>query len=182
MLQIPFLLLLHFHSVCSLMPFPISHFTFSTSPSTIKGSILPEFFKFYVFIHSSKERETSVVCPTICAFISWFLYVSWPGIETATLAYRKNALTNWTSPPGLPGFLRSYFHERKSNWSSSTFLLQPHHRSLNGQWFDCILVKWPTLANHHSAFGVMLYERCRWSSFPQGLWDVLYVTVSLNFH
>ena len=45
-------------------------------------------------------RERSVA-PLIHAFIGWFLYVPWLGIEPATLAHQDDALTTWATQPGL---------------------------------------------------------------------------------
>ena len=47
-----------------------------------------------------RERETLICCSTYFAFIRWFLYVPWPGIEPATLAYWDDVLTNRTTWPG----------------------------------------------------------------------------------
>ena len=49
-----------------------------------------------------KEREKRwFVYPCIYAFIGWFLYVPWLGIEPVTLACQDNTLTNWATWPGL---------------------------------------------------------------------------------
>ena len=41
------------------------------------------------------------VFPLIYVFIGWLFYMSWLGIEPATLAYWDNALTNWAVNQGL---------------------------------------------------------------------------------
>lgn len=41
-----------------------------------------------------------VVVPFICAFISYFLYVPWPGLEFTSLEYQDGAPTNWATQPG----------------------------------------------------------------------------------
>ena len=48
------------------------------------------------------ERRWFIV-PLIYAFIGWFLYVPWLGLEPATSAHRDDTLTNWATWPG-PGF------------------------------------------------------------------------------
>ena len=62
-------------------------------------------FLIYVLIFLEREegpgwggrgRETSSCC-FIYAFIGWFYYVSWLGVEPATLVY-----TNWATWPGPP--------------------------------------------------------------------------------
>ena len=53
------------------------------------------FFKLLIL---EREKHQFVV-PLICAFIGCFLYVPWPRIEPATLAYWDNTLTNWASLP-----------------------------------------------------------------------------------
>ena len=59
-------------------------------------------FNAYLAIYFERERERErFVVPFISAFIGWFLYVHWPGIEPATLAYGDNALINWATCPGL---------------------------------------------------------------------------------
>ena len=70
---------------------------------------------FYLFIRilfidfreKEEGRETHThththwfVVPLIYAFMGWFLYVPWPGIEPATLAYWDDTLTNWATWPG----------------------------------------------------------------------------------
>ena len=54
------------------------------------------------------ERPRFVV-PLIYAFLGWFLYLLWLGIECATLAYQNNTLTNWATLPGLNHFLKGNF-------------------------------------------------------------------------
>ena len=56
------------------------------------------------FLEREKKREREkhqFVVPHIYAFIGWFLYVPWLGIEPATLAYWDDAPTNWASGQGL---------------------------------------------------------------------------------
>ena len=55
---------------------------------------------FLKLILSRERGKERFVIPLIYAFIGWFLYVSWPGIEPTTLAYRDDALTNWVNQPG----------------------------------------------------------------------------------
>ena len=54
----------------------------------------------------ARERETDrqtdrhwFVVPLIYAFIGWFLYVPWLGIESATVVNWDNALTKWATWP-----------------------------------------------------------------------------------
>ena len=47
-----------------------------------------------------RKRDWFVV-PLIFAFIRWFLYVPWTGIESTTLTYQDDALPNWAAQPGL---------------------------------------------------------------------------------
>ena len=47
------------------------------------------------------EREKHwFVVSLIYAFIGWFLYMPWPGIEPTTLEYQDDAPTNWATQPG----------------------------------------------------------------------------------
>ena len=55
---------------------------------------------FIDFRERERERKTSIAVPLIYAFIGCFLYVSWLGIEPATMAYGDNSLTNWATQPG----------------------------------------------------------------------------------
>ena len=43
------------------------------------------------------EKKNQSVVPSIYAFIGWFLYVLWSGMEPSTLAYWDEALTTWTT-------------------------------------------------------------------------------------
>ena len=47
-----------------------------------------------------REREREKIVPLIHAFIGWFLYVPWPEIEPAAVAYGDDALTSWATQPG----------------------------------------------------------------------------------
>ena len=72
--------------------------------------IFPKFpivFKF-IFLIWQRERERErererdwFVVPFIYAFIGFFLYVPWPGIEPTTLAHWDNTVTHWAACPGL---------------------------------------------------------------------------------
>ena len=55
-----------------------------------------------------RERERFVVL-FIYAFIGWFLYVSWPGIEPTALAFGDDAATNWATQLGLPDSMNGDF-------------------------------------------------------------------------
>ena len=56
--------------------------------------------------HTHTHTHTSqFVVPLIYAFTGCFLYVSWLGIEPATLVYGDNAITKWTTRPGKMLFL-----------------------------------------------------------------------------
>ena len=60
-----------------------------------------------------KERDRQrhqFVAPLIYALTGWFLYVSWPEVEPATLAYQDNTLTNWPTQPGLNKHLLSLYY------------------------------------------------------------------------
>ena len=51
-----------------------------------------------------REREKhQFVVPLTSAFIGWFLYEPWLGIEPAILVYQDYALTNWAAWPGPKG-------------------------------------------------------------------------------
>ena len=50
-----------------------------------------------------REKYWSLV-PLVFAFIGWFLYVPWPGIEPSTLVYGYDTVTNGATCPG-PLFL-----------------------------------------------------------------------------
>ena len=66
-------------------------------------------FNLLMFRERGKGRESErhqLVVPLIYAFIGCFLYVPWPGIEPATLAYQDDALTDWATQPG-PGLQTS---------------------------------------------------------------------------
>ena len=61
-------------------------------------------FYFYLLIERETDTETEkhpLVVPFMYAFLGWFLYVPWPGIKPATLAYGVITLTNWATWPGL---------------------------------------------------------------------------------
>ena len=65
---------------------------------------LKKFF-FYLLIFRESELASEwerhrFVGPLIYAFIGWFLYVPWLGIEPATLGYGDDSLTNWATWPG----------------------------------------------------------------------------------
>ena len=47
-----------------------------------------------------KRKKHQFVVPLIYAFIDWFLYVPWLGMEPATLAYPDDAVTNEATQPG----------------------------------------------------------------------------------
>ena len=64
-----------------------------------------------------RERDQFVV-PIIYAFISWFLYVPWLGIELWLIG--KDTLTNWATWPGPA--LQS-FKEDYKNINYPTFLI-----------------------------------------------------------
>ena len=50
------------------------------------------FLIFYLLSFRVRERgrETSICCSIIYAFISWFLYIPWLGIEPTTLVYQDD--------------------------------------------------------------------------------------------
>ena len=48
-----------------------------------------------------EERNNDFVVPLTDAFVGSFLYVPWPEIKPATLAYWDDALTKWANQPGL---------------------------------------------------------------------------------
>ena len=68
-----------------------------------------------------REKHQFIVL-LIDAFIGWFLYVPWPGFEPMTLVHRDNALTNWTTQPGLP-FL---FFMPLNYWTEPIVYLMSH--------------------------------------------------------
>ena len=61
-----------------------------------------------------REKER-IVGPLIYAFIGWFLYVPWPGIELATLVYGEGTLTNWATQTG-PAMLFLKMVKMGSDW------------------------------------------------------------------
>ena len=56
------------------------------------------------FIHVVTDGKISFffffIVLLIYAFICWFLYVPWPGVKPATLAYQNDSLTRWDTWPG----------------------------------------------------------------------------------
>lgn len=72
------------------------------------------FFFFFKKLILEKERgrreieKHQFALPHIYVFTSWFLYVPWPGFESATLAYQDDAPTQWaTQPVQISCFLAS---------------------------------------------------------------------------
>ena len=84
-------------------------------------------FLFKIFIYSflerggEREREEKhwFVVPLIYAFISYFLYVPWTGIEPTTLANWDDILTNWATQLGP-----SLFTLTTSSYILSTFSMR----------------------------------------------------------
>ena len=68
------------------------------------------FFNLYLLIW---EKHWLAI-PPIYAFIGWFLYVPWPGIESTTMAYQVDALTTWATRPGP----HCIIFEQSSTWVS----------------------------------------------------------------
>ena len=65
---------------------------------------------YYLLFKKNLERKKhQFVVPLIYAFISWFLYVPWPGIKTAPLVYYDDALTNWATGQGMYLFSSELF-------------------------------------------------------------------------
>ena len=68
-------------------------------------------FSVFLFLKSTyrferlREKYRFVVL-LFHSFIGCFLYVPWPRIKPATLAYWDDALTNWTTQPGHKNLLR----------------------------------------------------------------------------
>ena len=65
----------------------------------------PKYQRFFFFSSKliwerEREREVNFIVPLIYIFIGWFLYVPWPKIKPATLAYQGDVLTNWATQPG----------------------------------------------------------------------------------
>ena len=61
-------------------------------------------FIYLLLLQREEGRKHLCVVPLSDAFVGWFLYVPWLGIEPIVLAYRDNVLTNRATPPG-PQFL-----------------------------------------------------------------------------
>lgn len=81
------------------------HLTLSISNTLL----LPFFFFFFLMFYLLTLERNFIywfyffdfVLPLTCAFLGWLSYAPWPGVERATLMYRDEALTNWTTRLGL---------------------------------------------------------------------------------
>ena len=62
---------------------------------------LKMFKKFFKCIYLREKGKHWFVVSLTYVFIGWYLYVSWLGIEPATLAYGDDALTNGAPYVGL---------------------------------------------------------------------------------
>ena len=82
---------------CSLLS--LSYY-FLSLPTGMEAEYVQDFILLIDWWERERERERFVV-PLIYTAIGWFLYVPWPGIELATLAYWEDVLTNWATQPGL---------------------------------------------------------------------------------
>ena len=88
--------------------------SFAKMPVTLKGdrNFSAPLFSLKIFVLIILERkgegEKHRLVPPIYGLIGWSLHVPWLGIEPAALARRDDALTNWTTWPGLHVSLRDY--------------------------------------------------------------------------
>ena len=71
---------------------PVLCFAWAKNWGTLKK------FFFNLLILEGEGERTSICCSTY-TFIGCFLYVPWLEIEPTTLAYQKDALTNWATWP-----------------------------------------------------------------------------------
>ena len=116
-----------------------------------------------------KQREKHrFVVPLIYAFIGWFLYVPWFGIEPTTLAYRDDALTNWATWPG-------------SKWEFSHSYIRALHRvtephgvgrkhwtglNISPSWPN----NWSSKSGHSSVLLIVMWGQWWWKRPAQTQW------------
>ena len=67
------------------------------TPARVSCYFFKNSFLIYWF---EREQDISFVVLLSYAFIGWFLYLPWLGINPTTLVYWDSSLTNWATPPG----------------------------------------------------------------------------------
>ena len=64
---------------------------------------------FYLLFWEKEREKQWFVFPLIYAFIGWFLYVPWLGIEPPKLMYWDDTLANWATQPQAVQVLLRFF-------------------------------------------------------------------------